>query len=188
MDFLSLGIGHLREIAAPKIKTTIRVNPIVNLTSAVNETALFSRAAIAGMSAEAVTTATARAISRTSTALVPFGEVIVGLDAGTAAVGAEAAAAGIGAAAGAGEIGAAAVGAATIPETIVIETGAASLLGKIVALGKSVWALAAAHPVIAIATVATAIIVPTLILIAYRKNTAKNVIIPQGDEVPQSDL
>jgi nitrate/nitrite transporter NarK len=101
-------------------------------------------------------------------------------------VGAEAAAAGIGAAAGAGEIGTA-VGAATIPETIVTETGTASLLGKVVALGKSVWALAAAHPVIAIATVATAIIVPTLILIAYRKNKAKNVIIPQGDEVPQSD-
>jgi hypothetical protein len=95
--------------------------------------------------------------------------------------------AGIGAAAGPGEIGGAAVGAATIPETIVTETGTASLLGKVVSLGKSVWTLAAAHPVIAIATVAAAIIVPTLILIAYRKNKAKNFITPQGGEVPQSD-
>ncbi|MDR1233356.1 MAG: hypothetical protein LBJ75_03825, partial [Puniceicoccales bacterium] len=66
------------------------------------------------------------------------------------------------------------------------ETSARSLLGKVAALGRSAWALAIAHPVIATMAVVAAIAIPTLI-IAWRKNKEKNVIMPRSNEVPQSN-
>ncbi|MDR1528144.1 MAG: hypothetical protein LBS22_00975 [Puniceicoccales bacterium] len=220
------GIWRGSTIVAPRVNTTlgVRNNPILS-TLATNGTnaALSFRAVIAGMNVEAMgaTTATAQAISRTSTALVPFEEATTGIAgaatasaevtasagavtataraisrtstalvpfegvttgmAGTA-VGAEAVVAGAAAAEAAASAGTIAA------ETIVAETTgvAGSLLGKITALGKSAWALAAAHPVITATVVITAIAVSTLI-IAYRRSQRRNVTVPQRGEVPQDD-
>jgi hypothetical protein len=48
-----------------------------------------------------------------------------------------------------------------------------TLLGKVAALGKSAWALAVAHPVIAAVAVAATIAVPTLILM-YQRSKANS--------------
>jgi uncharacterized membrane protein YebE (DUF533 family) len=63
---------------------------------------------------------------------------------------------------------------------------AGSLLGKVVSLGKSAWALAVAHPVIATVAVAATIAIP-IAFIAYRRRRTNNVIIPHTGEVPQVD-
>lgn len=191
------------EIAIPRIDTTVRVrgNPsVANGT----RTALSFREVIARR-AEVTTSATARAISRTKTALVPFEgkveEAVVGtpsrssimkywdkywdsvdsrpieraLNTGdVASVGTETAAATAGTAASAGA------------ETTGAGHAVGSLLDKVIALGKSAWALAVAHPVITTAIVATAIAVP-LIFIVWRKRRTKNTITPQGNEVSQGN-
>ncbi|MDR1173691.1 MAG: hypothetical protein LBK24_02775 [Puniceicoccales bacterium] len=62
-------------------------------------------------------------------------------------------------------------------ETIAAETSvgsaAGSLLGKVAALGKSAWALAVAHPVIATMAVVAAIAIPALIVAWRRNNTVE---------------
>ncbi|MDR0742692.1 MAG: hypothetical protein LBE98_04495 [Puniceicoccales bacterium] len=217
------GIWRGSTIVAPRVNTTLGVhnNPILStLATNVTNTTLSFRAAIAGMNVGAMeaTTATARAISRTSAALVPFNAAasteaaIAGMNVGAmgamtataraisrtsaalvpfnAAAGTEAV---IGGAAAAEAAGAGTIAAETIvAETIITETAsgagagsaAGSLLGKIAALGKSAWALAAAHPVITATIVTTAIAVSALV-IAYRRSQRRNITVLQGGEVPQ---
>ncbi|MDR1233357.1 MAG: hypothetical protein LBJ75_03830 [Puniceicoccales bacterium] len=74
----------------------------------------------------------------------------------------------------------------TIAAKTSVGSAAGSLLGKVVALGKSAWALAVAHPVIATMAVVATIAIPALI-IAWRRNKGENVIISQSNETSSDE-